>query len=148
MSDELLEGAWRSQIVDLVARYAHCLDSGDFDGVEALFADDARFDIVPDPGIIPVPVDGRAEIRRVLEERYAVVSQEAQRRHMMATTVVDELDQTHATGRTFLAVLSSPFAGGGVEVRGTGVYHDRFTRADGTWRFAERVLHVDSLKTS
>jgi hypothetical protein len=148
VTDELLESAWRLQMLDVIGRYAHCMDSGDFDGLEALFAEDSRFDIVPDPGIVPIPIEGRRAIREALEARYAVVSREAQRRHLMATTMFDAVDEKHATAKTFLAVLSSPFGGGEVELRGTGVYHDTFARVDGRWVFAERVLHVDELKTS
>ena len=148
MSDELLEAAWRSQLLEVIARYAHYMDAGEFDELEALFSEDARFDIKPDPGIVPVPISGRGTIRSALEERFLVVSREAQRRHLMTTTIVDELTETAAAARTFLTVLSVPKSGGAVELRGTGVYHDRFVRIGGAWLFSERTLHVDALKTT
>ena len=148
MSDELHEAAWRIQLHEVIARYAHCMDSGDFDGLEALFTEDASFDIEPDPGIIPLPLHGRRVMREALEARYAVVSQDAQRRHLMTTIVVDEVSATAAATRSFLTVVSAPKSGGGVELRGTGVYHDRFVRENGAWLISERRLFVDELKTS
>lgn len=137
----------RLDIADLIAKYAVHLDAGEFDPLEALFTENAIFDITPDPGIVPVPVQGRRRIREVLEERYRVVSQQAQRRHVMSNTVIDEFSGGHAQSRTFLTVLSIPKGGGGPELHGTGVYNDRFELVDGRWLFAERRLEVDALGT-
>jgi hypothetical protein len=146
--DELAELLARMRIAELVDRYGVYIDAGEFDDLERLFSEDAVFDITPDPGIVPVPIHGSRRIRDALEQRYAVVSREAQRRHLMTNLVIDELTDSTARSRVFLTVLSVPKVGGGVEVRGTGVYNDRFERRDGRWVFAERKLTVDVLATS
>lgn len=137
----------RLDILDLVARYAVHMDAGEFDALEALFAEDASYDIAPDPGIVPVPIHGSRAIRDALEQRYREVVQTAQRRHVMSNTVIDELGETTARSRTFLTVLSVPKDGGGVELRGTGVYVDSFERRGGRWQFTARLLEVDTLGT-
>ena len=90
---------------------------------------------------------GRRRIREVLEGRYDVVSKVDQRRHLITNLVIDELGGDEAVTRCFLTVLSVPKSGGSVELRGTGVYHDRLRRIDGSWLIAERRLVLDALGT-
>ena len=139
--------ASRQEISEVLSRYAVFVDAGEFDRLEALFASDATFDITPDPKIIPVPAVGRRKIREVLEGRYDVVSKVDQRRHLITNLVIDELGDTEAVTRCFLTVLSVPKSGGSVELRGTGVYHDRLRRIDGSWLIEERRLVLDALGT-
>ncbi len=140
--------ASRQEITEVIAKYAVYIDAGEFDQLESLFAEDAVFDITPDPGIVPVPVRGGRQIREALEERYRLVSPQAQRRHLMTNTVIDELAGDRARARSFLTVLSVPkSAGGGVELRGTGVYNDTLERRKQMWLFTERRLVLDVLGT-
>lgn len=137
--------AARQEISEVLSRYAVYVDAGEFDRLETLFASDATFDITPDPKIVPVPAVGRRKIREVLEGRYDVVSNTDQRRHLITNLVIDELGDDEAVTRCFLTVLSIPKSGGSVELRGTGVYHDRLRRIDGFWLIAERQLVLDAL---
>ena len=140
--------ASRQEITEVIAKYAVYIDAGEFDQLESLFAEDAVFDITPDPGIVPVPVRGGRQIREALEERYRLVSPQAQRRHLMTNTVIDELAGDRARARSFLTVLSVPkSAGGGVELRGIGVYNDTLERRKQMWLFTERRLVLDVLGT-
>lgn len=139
--------ASRQEISEVLSRYAVFVDAGEFDRLETLFASDATFDITPDPEIIPVPAVGRRKIREVLEGRYDVVSKVDQRRHLITNLVIDELSDTEAVTRCFLTVLSVPKSGGSVELRGTGVYHDRLRRIDDSWLIEERRLVLDALGT-
>lgn len=140
--------ASRQEITEVIAKYAVYIDAGEFDQLESLFAEDAVFDITPDPGIVPVPVRGGRQIREALEERYRLVSPQAQRRHLMTNTVIDELAGDRARARSFLTVLSVPKSGGGgVELRGTGVYNDTLERRKQMWLFTERRLVLDVLGT-
>lgn len=54
---------------------------------------------------------------------------------------VAAVDGDHATGRVYLCELRHDRAGAWTEAY--GLYQDRYTRHDGTWRFAER--HYASL---
>ena len=139
--------AARQEISEVLCRYAVYVDDGEFDRLEMLFAGDATFDISPDPKIVPVPAIGRRQIREILEGRYDVVSKVDQRRHLITNLVIDELSDTEAVTRCFLTVLSVPKRGGSVELRGTGVYHDRLRQIDNDWLIAERRLVLDALGT-
>ena len=139
--------AARQEISEVLCRYAVYVDDGEFDRLEMLFVGDATFDISPDPKIVPVPAIGRRQIREILEGRYDVVSKVDQRRHLITNLVIDELSDTEAVTRCFLTVLSVPKRGGSVELRGTGVYHDRLWRIDNDWLIAERRLVLDALGT-
>jgi hypothetical protein len=92
-----------------------------------------------------VPVQGKRAIREQLEARFGVVTQTAQRRHLMTTTMFDEIGDDEARARTFLTVVSVSKTGGGLTLHGSGVYHDRLVRESGGWLFAERRLQVDDL---
>ena len=138
----------RIEIGDVLVQYAVYMDAGEFDSLAGIFAEDATYDIVPDPGIVPVPARGRAAIRQILSDRYAEVSKTAQRRHLISTVVIDELEADHARTRCFLTVLTAPKEGGAVELRGTGVYYDELARVGGGWRIARRRLVLDALKSS
>lgn len=137
--------AARMEIQDVIARYSVHIDAGEFDRLQALFSDDAVFDITPDPVFMKVPVKGGRAIREALEARYRVVVNEAQRRHVMTNTIFDELGADHAATRTFLTVLSVPKGPGGIELRGTGVYNDKFVCRNGVWQIRERFLVMDAL---
>lgn len=139
------EVAARMEIQDVIARYSVHIDAGEFDRLQLLFADDAVFDVTPDPVFMKVPVKGGRAIREALEARYRVVVKEAQRRHVMTNTIFDELTADRASTRTFLTVLSVPKGAGGIELRGTGVYNDKFVRQGGAWRIRERFLEMDAL---
>lgn len=137
--------AARMEIQDVISRYSVHIDAGEFDRLQALFADDAVFDITPDPVFMKVPVTGGRAIREALEARYRVVVKEAQRRHVMTNTIFDELGADHAATRTFLTVLSVPKGPGGIELRGTGVYNDKFVCRNGVWQIRHRYLVMDAL---
>ncbi|MCY4394001.1 MAG: nuclear transport factor 2 family protein [Rhodospirillaceae bacterium] len=139
--------ASRQEISEVLCRYAVYVDDGEFDRLETLFASDATFDITPDPKIVALPAIGRQKVRETLEGRYDVVSKVDQRRHLITNIVIDELGDDEAVTRCFLTVLSVPKSGGPVELRGTGVYHDRLRRMDGSWLIAERRLVLDALGT-
>lgn len=139
--------ASRQEISEVLCRYAVYVDDGEFDRLETLFASDATFDITPDPKFVAVPAIGRQKVRETLEGRYDVVSKVDQRRHLITNIVIDELGDDEAVTRCFLTVLSVPKSGGPVELRGTGVYHDRLRRMDGSWLIAERRLVLDALGT-
>lgn len=139
------EVAARMEILDVISRYSVHIDAGEFDRLQALFTDDAVFDITPDPVFMKVPVHGGRAIREALEARYRVVVKEAQRRHVMTNTIFDELSSDRAGTRTFLSVFSVPKGAGAIELRGTGVYNDKLVRKGGAWQIKERFLVMDAL---
>ena len=145
MDEEIRRACVRAEIHDLLARFAQCLDAGEFDQLEGMFADDATFAVEPDPGIVPARIDGSGAIRAAFEARRASYADQAQRRHVVSTIVVDEISSDRARARSFLTIISTPANGGAIEIRGSGVYDDVFARSAQGWCFAERRLTLDGL---
>jgi hypothetical protein len=111
--------------------------------VAALFADDARFVIVPPPTFVAPPPTGSAAIAAWLAERRSELhaAQEG-RRHVMTNTVLDELTDDTCRSRTFLVSVATPEAGT-PRIFATGLYRDRLERVGDRWRFVERHLELD-----
>ena len=126
---EVQQGAAaKFEITELISRYGNCLDSGDFDELESLFTADAVFRVLPADQV--PDLTGSHRIREAIEERWTLVHQRAQRRHVMANIVVESIDDDVATART-------------VQLHGMGVYEDRLVHSSGAWRFQERCLLLD-----
>ena len=131
------ELAARESIRDLVARYNASGDSGRFQELLALFTLDATLEI---PGVVH---RGQDEIRRMLEDAASRTgSAEAAPasfiRHFTATHQIDVDSQDSAHGRCYYAVLTD---------RGLdhwGRYVDTYRLDEGRWRFASRIVTVDS----
>jgi ketosteroid isomerase-like protein len=126
----------RESIRDLVARYNANGDSGRFDPMLALFAEDATMEL-PDQ-----VCRGRGEIRAFLEgiargtgrghgARAAFI------RHFTATHQIDLVDEASAVGRAYYQVLTD---------RGLdhwGRYVDEYRRVAGRWLIYSRKVTVD-----
>jgi uncharacterized protein (TIGR02246 family) len=131
---EAWELAARESIRDLVARYNANGDSGRFDPMLELFAEDAVLEV---PGR---RLEGRAAIRAFLA---GVAAGEGGRprvrvlRHFTATLQIDLEDEGAARGRCYYQVLTEK----GLDHWGR--YVDRYRREGGRWLFAERCVSVD-----
>jgi uncharacterized protein (TIGR02246 family) len=125
----------RESIRDLVARYNANGDSGRFDAMLALFAEDAVFEF--DAGVHR----GKAAIRAYFEgvaKRTGAGGVAKFVRHFTATHQIDVLSEREARGRCYYAVLTD---------RGLdhwGRYVDEYRRSDGRWLFARRTVTVDA----
>jgi uncharacterized protein (TIGR02246 family) len=129
------ELAARENIRDLVARYNANGDSGRFDPMLDLFAEDAVLE-VPD-----AVLRGKAAIRAFLTEVAARTGPGGTARfvrHYTATHQIDVLSEREARGRCYYAVLTE---------RGLdhwGRYLDEYRRVDGRWLFARRQVTLDA----
>jgi hypothetical protein len=142
LSDEARTLAARGDLVELIARYSHFLNGGEFDRLETLFTKGASFLTPGRDAVMPGPVVGASAIRAAVQQRYTKVGIGMQLRHVITATVIDELGERKASARSVLVLVATPRGGVG-QLRGSGVYHDRFVREDAGWRFAERVLVLD-----
>lgn len=126
----------REQIRDLVAAYAHCADSGRFDEMVALFADD---------GVLETPDGqehrGRDVIRAFLTGTKAQLAATAAGapliRHHVSNLRIVVSGPDAATGAAYFFVITE---------RGPdhwGRYRDRYVCVDGRWRFAHRRVRLD-----
>lgn len=117
----------RFDILDLVARYATCVDSRDLDGLAECFTEDAGF------ALGELKVKGRAAIKQFFGSMPA-----GKGRHCNSNHVIQG-DGTSATHESYI-VYYSVGEKGAVVPAFLGNYKDRLTKsADGRWLIAERI---------
>ena len=134
---ELWELIARESIRDLVARYNANGDSGRFDQVMELFAEDAVMDIAA--GIHR----GKKEIRTIFESAAKRTGQGPDKgarfiRHCTSTHQIDLLSETEAKGRCYYYVLTDK----GLDHWGR--YIDEYRLIDGRWLFWHRRVTTDA----
>jgi 3-phenylpropionate/cinnamic acid dioxygenase small subunit len=126
----------RDAIVDLISRYAHCVDTGDVDALVGCFTDDARVDL--DGG--RVSVDGRDAITsfyaRALHDPAAGASDAST--HLMSNTLVDLCGDDRAHAETEAVAYKAHRDRLVVVVRGLR-YSDDCVRTGRGWRISHRV---------
>ncbi len=124
----------------LIGAYAERLDAGDLDGVAALF----------DHGVFgsarggPART-GAAEVRRMYDSVILYEDGTPRTKHVLGNVMVDvdDVAGSATASCTFTVFQAAP----DVPLKPVlaGRYIDRFIRADGAWRYAERVVHPDLL---
>lgn len=137
--DDLLA---REGIRDLVARYNSYGDTGRFDPLRELFADDAVMELSVERGDRTIH-SGLDDVMTIFTGARDRVDEQVERsgatyiRHFTATHQIDLVDADHATGRCYFAVIID---------RGLdhwGRYIDDYVRIDGHWKFQRRRVDVD-----
>ena len=124
----------RLDIMDLIARYAHSLDSGDLDGYVNNFAPDA---------VLFEHHHGREAIRAyvamLMREGRAgpLPSGDVAYRHFVGAPTIDGGDG-HATVHSYLLWVNM---GSEPPVSAAAEYHDECVKLDGHWYFQSRALH-------
>ncbi len=123
-------------ITALVMAYAERLDLGDLDGVAALFAHATW----RSPGRVE-PLRGTAAVRRAYDG-VLLYDGVPSTRHLVTNLVVEVVAPDRATARSVFTVLQArpDFP---LQAIISGRYHDAFERADGDWRFADRLILPD-----
>lgn len=125
------------EIRSLKARYFRCVDTKDWDGYAALFADDVRFDITADvPGcILTSPSAIVAMTRQGLEGCISV-----HHGHCPEITLTSD---ARATGIWAMEDMLRWEPGSGAPIRalhGFGHYHETYSRIEGRWRIQSLKL--------
>ena len=127
----------QESIAALVYRYAELLDSGDLDGVAALF-EHARWG----SGTRAERMYGTAEVRRMYDGVIIYADGTPHTKHVITNLVITHDDgATHAMARSYFTVLQA--YDGVLQPVIAGRYHDTFESTNGEWRFAERIIHPD-----
>ena len=129
----------RDAIAALIHAYAERIDGGDLEGVAELFAH----------GTFGAP---GAAVRRGADELLAVLRRVVilydgvpRTKHVVTNLVIEvDAERATATARSYFTVLQATQTLP-LQVVIAGRYADRFERAEGTWRFADRVVHMDLL---
>jgi hypothetical protein len=126
------------EIHQLKARYFRCIDTKDWEGLRALFLEDAAFDLTddaPDPssGI----VHGRDQFVNTVSTRLAEVAS-VHHGCMPEITIVSEhtAEGVWAMDDDLRWPEGSPIR----RLRGAGHYHETYRKVDGHWRIATMRL--------
>ena len=141
-------GADRSEITDLLYRYAELIDDGDFDGVGELLAR-ASFGGPDTPrvsGAAPIaglfaattrrfPVQGRGRHRADLGT--------PRTRHLVLNPIVEIDGDTASARSTFCVVQATDRVP--LQPIVVGRYYDRFARDLQGWYFTERIADVEMM---
>jgi 3-phenylpropionate/cinnamic acid dioxygenase small subunit len=128
----------RAEITALVFGYAERIDAGDLDGLAALFTD----------GVFRSDRGGRYEgataVRDVMRRLVVLHDDGTPRTKHVTTNLVIDVDEAagRAEARSYFTVFQGT-AKVPLQVIVAGRYHDRFVRADGRWRFADRLVFMD-----
>jgi hypothetical protein len=132
MSDD-----WHA-IETLIMTYAERVDLGDFAGVAALFEGATYRSAIE--GV--VAADGPEGLLAIFERLVRRYSDGTPRTKHVTTNVILDIDGTAAGSRSYYTVFQQteelplqPII--------AGRYHDTFEKADGTWRFCDRLIFAD-----
>jgi ketosteroid isomerase-like protein len=125
----------RAAIMELYARYAHCIDSGDASGCAKCFTDAGRIQLASGK-----PIEGRAALERFAtqwRQEFAGVP-----RHASWHVILNQSSPDVVRGVASSALIETTPDGASLVF--TGRYDDTFTRAtDGEWLIAERLVTPD-----
>ena len=119
------------EICNLKARYCRCLDTKDWDGYRAVYADDAILDTSPSGGLRIEGADAA-----VAYVRSSISNDTITTHHVHAPEI--EIDGDTATG--IWAMQDRNIWPTGRKLLGFGHYHERYVRVDGAWLIAGSTL--------
>lgn len=123
----------RSEIQQLLFRYAHTFDFGDFDGFAALFANGT----LHLEGVGP-PATGVDEVRALLDRRVILYDGIPRTNHLIHNSLIDVADDREtARAASYVQVLQG-LPDGSIQTIATGVYRDELRRDGSTWHFHHR----------
>ncbi len=123
-------------ITDLLYAYNVAVDALDIDGWAACFTPDGVFRGAFDT------FAAHAEKDRFAAHAYELEAGGMPRlRHFMSNIRI-QVHGVDAESHCFFLIVSSPDEGSSA-IAMVGEYHDRLTRVDGQWLFAERVVTTD-----
>jgi 3-phenylpropionate/cinnamic acid dioxygenase small subunit len=121
-------------IAALIYTYAERVDAGDLDGMAALFAHATYRSQVAEYA-------SAVELAAVMKRRIRLYDGIPRTKHVTTNLMIDVAGDA-ATARSYFTVLQATPALP-LQVIVAGRYHDRFARADGAWRFADRLVLID-----
>ena len=116
----------RDEILQLLYRYNHAIDSGDAHGWAGTFTADGVFDVA-------------GQVRSGQDELAAFAAGVHGYRHVVVNPVIDVAGDA-ATVRAYFVVYR------GTALTATGTYADEVVRTPDGWRFAKRVSTPDTAR--
>jgi len=113
----------RDEILQLLYRYNHTIDSGDAEGWADTWTDDAVFDVAGNV------TTGRDALRKFASSVHGT-------RHMVTNPLIDVAGDTAAV-HAYLIVYH------GMQMATIGTYEDQLVRTPAGWRFTKRAFTPD-----
>jgi ketosteroid isomerase-like protein len=139
------EAADRLAIRELIEAYAHCADRRDAKGQMALFTTDTHF-VVYMNAKDPKPSQ-ELHSRQALAPVFADLNQYDATTHFVGQSSIFTLNGNRATGEAYCLAHHVTVDGEKRRLMVASLrYLDTFTKIDGAWLFAERLLYVDWLE--
>src|SRR6202041_1050087 len=136
------EAADRLAIRELVEAYAHCADRRDAKSQMALFSADTHF-VVYKNAKNPTPSQ-ELHSREALAPVFADLNKYAATMHFVGQSTILSLTADQGTGEAYCLAHHLTVDGGKGQLMIAALrYYDTFTKMDGAWLFAERLLYVD-----
>jgi 3-phenylpropionate/cinnamic acid dioxygenase small subunit len=129
----------RLDVMELIARYAQCIDGGDLDGYVDNFLPDGVIEW--QNGV----ANGRKAIRRWVGGLMAtgrIGGEPAFTRHFVNLPYVFDGDGRRCSARSYVIIFRLN-TNGGVVVPSVGSYSDTCVKTDAGWRFQKRVIMSD-----
>ena len=136
-------GEWADHhaVTALMFRYAEMVDAADFDGIGELFSHGE----ITTPGVPGAIVGADAVAAMYRASNRVHPNGTLMTRHLTTNVLVDFApDGESATARSSFVVFQATPAVS-LQVIVAGRYHDRFTRRDGEWLFAQREMRVEQV---
>ena len=128
----------RDEITALVNRYGELIDTGDIDGVVAMF-EHATWRSAATGSVLRTPEEIRAVYDRIM-----LYDGVPRTRHLMTNVTIDLVDgDDDATGRSTYTVLQEVEPGGPIAIVVVGRYEDRYHRGSDGWHLTDRLFHID-----
>jgi 3-phenylpropionate/cinnamic acid dioxygenase small subunit len=128
----------RDDIATLIHRYAELLDTGDVDGVVAMFAR-ATWRSAATGTVLRTPEELRTVYAALVPDDGPIRT-----RHLVHNLVVEHDDGADdASARCSYTVLEGGEPGAAVRVLLVGRYEDRYTCDTDGWYLTDRLFHVD-----
>ncbi|QLL09094.1 nuclear transport factor 2 family protein [Mycobacterium vicinigordonae] len=131
-------------ITNLIYTYAQLLDSGDLDGVAALF-EHGRICGVED-GPPETIFRGTTGVRAMYEMSIRLYEDGTPKTHHNTSNVQLHIDEANGTARSssyYCVTQATPDLP--LQVIVTGHYKDTFQRIDGVWWFDSRTMFIDQV---
>jgi hypothetical protein len=136
------EAADHLAIRELIEAYAHCADRRDAKGQMALFTADTHFVVYMDAKD-PKPSQ-EMHSRQALAPVFAELNKYHATTHFVGQSTIFTLTGNRATGEAYCLAHHVTVDDNKRRLMLASLrYNDTFTKVDGAWLFAERLLYVD-----
>ena len=127
----------RLEVMDLLARYADCVDTANVEAYAALFTEDGI--VEHSAGTVRGRDEIRAWVKGLADENR--IGPESRLKHVLGLPVIRG-DSQRCTAQTYVLIMRQ-MEGGDISTRLAGTYRDDIVKRDGRWQIEKRVIDLD-----